>query len=175
MASLRRSIVVSVLFTVFGGPGIGLVLLPLWITRFRIPHGEPLWQTLVAAALIFAGLTPLLDSIRRFIYVGRGTLAPGVPTERLVVSGLYRFVRNPMYIGVLVAMGGEAVLFQAQSMVLYAAVVWMGFHLFISFYEEPTLVRRYGAEYLRYAAYVPRWWPRLTPWRDTEEQKATSE
>jgi len=96
MASLRSNIVVSVLFTVLGGPGILLVLLPWWVTRFHIPPVEPPWQKLLGAALIFAGLTPLFDSIRRFIYVGRGTLLPNLPTERLVVSGLYRYVRNPM-------------------------------------------------------------------------------
>jgi protein-S-isoprenylcysteine O-methyltransferase Ste14 len=96
MAALRRNIIVSVLFTILGGPAILLVYLPLWITRFHIPAAEPPWQKLLGAALIFAGLTPLFDSIRRFIYVGRGTLLPNLPTERLVVSGLYRYVRNPM-------------------------------------------------------------------------------
>jgi|SRR5208282_1595902 len=164
MASLRRSIAVSILFTVFGGPGIVLIILPYWITRFRIPAGEPLWQTFLAAALIFAGLTPLLSSIRRFIYVGRGTLMPTVPTERLVVSGLYRSVRNPMYVGVLVALAGEAVLFWSRGMAIYIPLQWLGVHLFVLFYEEPTLARRYPEDYPRYRRHVPRWLPRLTPW-----------
>ncbi|MGA2167237.1 MAG: isoprenylcysteine carboxylmethyltransferase family protein [Terracidiphilus sp.] len=166
MATLRRSIVVSILFTVFGGPGLVLVYLPFAITRFRIPAGEPLWQTLIAAALIFAGLTPLLDSIRRFIYVGRGTLMPTVPTERLVASGLYRYVRNPMYIGVLIALTGEAVLFWNSGLVIEGAVGGLAIHFFVRLYEEPTLARRHPEDYPRYKRHVPRWLPRLTPWQD---------
>ena len=164
MATIRRSIVASLLFTVLGGPGIVLVYVPLAITRFRIPAGEPLWQTLIAAALILAGLTPLLDSIRRFIYAGRGTLMPGVPTEHLVVSGLYRYVRNPMYVGALVALAGEAVLFWNRGLVIELALVWLLIHLFVCLYEEPTLARRHPEDYPRYQRNVPRWMPRLTPW-----------
>jgi protein-S-isoprenylcysteine O-methyltransferase Ste14 len=165
MASFRRNIVVSVLFTVFGGPGILLVYLPLWITRFHIPSAEPPWQKLLGAALIFAGLTPLLDSIRRFIYVGRGTLVPGVPTERLVVTGLYRYVRNPMYVGVLVALAGEAALFGSRDLAILAALAWMGFHLFVRFHEEPALARSYPEDFPEYQRHVPRWLPRWTPYR----------
>jgi protein-S-isoprenylcysteine O-methyltransferase Ste14 len=168
MATLRRSIIVSILFIVFGGPGIALVYLPLWITRFRIPAGEPLWQMLIAAALIVAGLTPALESVRRFIYVGRGTLMPVVPPERLVVSGLYRYVRNPMYVGVLIALAGEALLFESRELVLYTAVMWLGFHLFVCFYEERTLARRHSEDYPRYKRHVHRWLPRLTPWQNRE-------
>ena len=163
MASLRRSVVVSVLFTIFGGPGMVLVYLPYWITRFRVPAGPPLWRILIAGALILVGLVPLLDSIRRFISQGRGTLMPAVPTEHLVVTGLYRYVRNPMYVGVLTVLIGETVLLYSTAMVEYAATVVLGFELFVRFYEEPTLRRRYGVEYLRYCQQVRRWWPRLTP------------
>jgi protein-S-isoprenylcysteine O-methyltransferase Ste14 len=169
MATLRRSMVVSILFIVFGGPGIALIYLPLWITRFRIPAGEPLWQILLAAALMIAGLTPALESACRFIYMGRGTLLPTVPTEHLVVSGLYRYVRNPMYVGVLAALCGEAVLFRSPGLVIEAVLICAGFNLFIRIYEEPTLRRRYPGEYPRYMSHVPRWWPRLTPWSDGEE------
>ena len=84
MPSTRRSIVVSLLFIVFGGPGILLLYIPYWITRFRIPAGQPLWQMLAAGLLILAGLVPLFESIQRFIFAGRGTLVPTTPTERLV-------------------------------------------------------------------------------------------
>lgn len=76
MATIRRSMIVSILFAVFGGPGIVLVYLPLWITRFRIPAGEPWWQMALAAALAIAGIVPLLESVGRFIFAGRGTLMP---------------------------------------------------------------------------------------------------
>jgi protein-S-isoprenylcysteine O-methyltransferase Ste14 len=169
MASSRRNVVVSILFVIFGGPGFVLVYLPLWITRFRIPAGEPWWQMLLAAVLILAGVSPAFESIQRFVVVGRGTLVPTAPTEHLVVSGFYRHVRNPMYVGILIALAGEAVLFERRAMVAYLAIVWLAVHLFVRFYEEPTLTRRYCDEYLRFKQNVPRWLPRLTPWQGADE------
>jgi protein-S-isoprenylcysteine O-methyltransferase Ste14 len=157
-------VIVSILFTVFGGPGILLVYLPVAITHLHIPVGEPIWEKLLACALIAAGLAPLLESILRFIYVGRGTLAPTEATEHLVVSGLYRYVRNPMYVGVLAVLGGEALLFWSRGLAIEAAVVCLGVSVFVRLYEEPTLARRYPEEYPRYKRHVPRWLPRLTPW-----------
>jgi protein-S-isoprenylcysteine O-methyltransferase Ste14 len=168
MPSLRRSVVVSILFTALGGPGLALVWLPLWITRFRVPAGEPRWQMLLAAAFILAGLTPALESVWRFVVLGRGTLMPTVPTEHLVVSGLYRHVRNPMYVGVLIALAGEILLFRSRGLVIFAVLLGLGFHLFVSWYEEPTLTRRYGDEYLRFKRNVPRWLPRFAPWQGGE-------
>ena len=169
MASSRRNVVVSILFVIFGGPGFVLVYLPLWITRFRIPAGEPWWQMLLAAVLILAGVSPAFESIRRFVVVGRGTLVPTAPTEHLVVSGFYRRVRNPMYVGILIALAGEAILFERRAMVAYLAIVWLLVHLIVCFYEEPTLTRRYGDGYLRFKQNVPRWLPRLTPWTGADE------
>jgi protein-S-isoprenylcysteine O-methyltransferase Ste14 len=168
MASLRRSVLVSVLFIVLGGPGFVLVYIPYWLTRFRIPAGEPLWQMALAAVLIAAGSIPAFESMKRFVFVGRGTLVPAVPTERLVVSGFYQHVRNPMYTGLLVVLIGEAILFASRHMVVYLAVVWLVTHFFICVYEEPTLSRRYGVEYLNIKKHVPRWIPRLRPWRGSE-------
>ncbi len=165
MASQRRNAIISILFIVFGGPGFILVYLPFWITRFRVPHDEAGWQMALAAALIAAGLVPLFESIVRFLRVGLGTLVPTTPTERLVVSGLYRYVRNPMYVGVLTAAAGEAVLFADRAMFFYAAVVWLGFHAFVCLYEEPTLARRYAEQYAAYKRGVPRWFPRVTAWK----------
>ena len=139
-----------------------LVYLPLAITRFRVPADEPLWQLSAGIGLIVLGLIPLLESVVRFVRVGRGTLMPTVPTERLVISGLYRSVRNPMYVGDLMVLAGEAVLFRSGWMVLYAALVWLVLDQFIRRYEEPTLQRRHGAEYLRYCEQVQRWWPRIS-------------
>jgi protein-S-isoprenylcysteine O-methyltransferase Ste14 len=165
MASQRRNVLVSVLFVAFGGPGILLLYLPLWITRFHVPAEEPEWLVLLAVVLIALGLTPLFESVARFIRVGRGTLVPTTPTEHLVVSGLYRYVRNPMYVGVLTALTGEALLFESRDLAVFAAIVWFGIHLFVCFYEEPTLTRRYGGQYLNYKRNVPRWLPRITPWK----------
>jgi protein-S-isoprenylcysteine O-methyltransferase Ste14 len=162
MASLRRSIVASVLFTLFGGPGILLVLLPWWMTRFRVTSG---WHEAGGWVLIGLGLAPLLESIGRFILVGRGALVPNVPTEHLVVSGLYRFVRNPMYVGVALALAGEALLFLSDGVAIELGVVALAVHLFVCFYEEPKLTRTFGEEYLLYQRNVRRWIPRLSPWK----------
>ena len=161
MASLRRSVLVSALFTLFGGPGIVLGYLPYTHTHFQIPSSEPLWQMVLAVVFIVMGLIPLLESILRFVRVGRGTLMPLVPTEHLVVSGLYRYVRNPMYVGVLTVLAGEALLFQSRWVAGYAAIVWLVIEFFVFFYEEPALRRRYGEEYVAYCERVSRWWPRL--------------
>ncbi|HEV2487667.1 MAG TPA: isoprenylcysteine carboxylmethyltransferase family protein [Terracidiphilus sp.] len=168
MASQRRNLIFSVLFVVFGGPGIVLIYLPLWITRFRIPADEPMWQILIAAMLILAGLTPGLESVRRFIYVGRGTLVPIAPPKHLVVSGFYRYVRNPMYVGVMVALTGEVILFWTRGLVIEALLAFLGFNLFIRLHEEPSLTRRHPEEYPRYKRNVPRWLPRLTPWNGSQ-------
>lgn len=165
MATRNRSIAASVLFTLFGGPGILLVLIPWLITRFHLPAAQPLSQILLAILLIVLGLIPLFESILRFIRVGRGSLVPSVPTERLVVTGFYRFVRNPMYIGVLIVLGAEALLFQSVDLFAELLVAALLMHLFIRFYEEPRLIRTFGDEYLRFRHNVPRWLPRLTPWR----------
>jgi protein-S-isoprenylcysteine O-methyltransferase Ste14 len=168
MGSVRRHVIVSLLFVVFGGPAITLVYVPFWITRFRIPADEPAWQFLAAAALMAIGLAPAFESMRRFIVVGRGTLVPTMPTEHLVVSGMYSYVRNPMYVGILIALAGETLLFRSRDMVILTGLFWLATHLFVCFYEERTLTRRYGDEYTRFKRNVPRWLPRLSPWRGDE-------
>ncbi|HEX8812569.1 MAG TPA: isoprenylcysteine carboxylmethyltransferase family protein [Terracidiphilus sp.] len=165
MPSLRGNIVISALFTIFGGPGILLVLIPWMITRFRVPLMQPLWQTCLAVVLIGIGLVPLFESIVRFIVIGSGTLVPAAPPQHLVVSGLYRFVRNPMYVGVMTALGGEALLFGSVDLFEILLIIALGFHLFVYLYEEPKLTRTFGDEYLRYRRHVRRWIPRLTPWQ----------
>ena len=165
MASIGTSVAVSVLFTLFGGPALVLVLVPWLITRFRMPEGEARVQVVVAALLIAIGLVPLFESMIRFIVVGRGTLVPVVPTQHLVVTGLYRYVRNPMYIGVVTVLAGEAVLFSSRHMLVYLAIAWLIMHLFVCLYEEPNLTRTYGEEYACFRRNVPRWIPRLKPWR----------
>lgn len=162
MATLQRSFLVTVLFTLFGGPGIVLVVLPAWFTGLRVVPG---WNQTTGWVLIVVGLVPLLESILRFVFVGRGTLMPAVPTEHLVVSGLYRFVRNPMYVGVLTALAGETLLFWSRHMVIELTVAAAVMDIFVRFYEEPKLMRTYGNEYRIYRQNVGRWFPRLTPWR----------
>ena len=167
---MRRNVAISVLFVCFGGPAIALVYVPLWFTRFRVPLEEPEWQVALAALMIAFGITPALESMKRFIVVGRGTLLPTTPTDKLIVSGFYRYVRNPMYVGVLIALAGEALLFRSRALAEFALWLWVGFHLFVFLYEEHTLGRRYGEQYNEYCRHVPRWIPRFTAWRQTPAQ-----
>jgi protein-S-isoprenylcysteine O-methyltransferase Ste14 len=106
-----------------------------------------------------------VESIVRFVVKGRGTPAPVLPPERLVVSGLYRHVRNPKYVAVVSIIAGQALIFGSVALLWYAGAVWLAFHTYVVLDEESTLARRFGADYDRYRAHVRRWWPRLRPWR----------
>ena len=118
----------------------------------------------LGGALVGAGVIVVIECFARFALEGQGTPAPVAPTESLVVSGLYRHVRNPMYVGVVAAILGQALLFGSLVLLEYAALVWLAFFAFVVLYEEPTLYRRFGPAYEDYRAHVRRWWPRITPW-----------
>jgi len=115
-------------------------------------------------ALAAAGAIVLLHAFARFVVEGVGTPAPVAPTQRLVVGGSYRYVRNPMYLAVLSLIVGQALLLGRLILVLYAAALWIVFAAFVHWYEEPTLGRRFGAQYQAYRQAVPGWRPRLQPW-----------
>src|SRR5262245_52173830 len=100
---------------------------------------------------------------------------PVAPTERLVVTGFNRFVRNPMYIGLLTAILGQALLFDSPWLVLYAVIGWIATASFVHWYEEPTLVRTFGEQYKEYRRNVPAWTPRLTPWNPAPQNGGGSE
>jgi protein-S-isoprenylcysteine O-methyltransferase Ste14 len=114
--------------------------------------------------LIAAGIPGVVDSFVRFAVQGLGTPAPIAPTEHLVVTGLYRHVRNPIYFALVALILGQALLFGDARLLAYGVVMWIGFHVFVVGYEEPELVSMFGAEYEDYRTHVPRWIPRLTPW-----------
>lgn len=116
--------------------------------------------------MIAAGCLVLLDSFVRFALQGLGTPAPVFPTRHLVITGLYRHVRNPMYVAVISLILGQCLLSGNARVLAYAAIVWLSFHLFVLLYEEPTLRTTYGDEYRRFCAHVPRWIPRVRPWRE---------
>lgn len=103
------------------------------------------------------GLAVASWCVRDFARRGQGTPAPYDPPRRLVSIGLYRFTRNPMYLGVLAMLLGEAILWRSLELAVYTAAMGLGFHLFIVFYEEPTLHRLFGEEYARYRGAVGRW------------------
>ena len=106
----------------------------------------------------------LLSAFVRFVIEGSGTPAPVAPTQRLVVGGLYRYVRNPMYLAVLAIIVGQAIALRRPILLGYAAVVALAFVAFVRGYEESTLRSTFGDEYEAYRRAVPGWWPRLHPW-----------
>jgi protein-S-isoprenylcysteine O-methyltransferase Ste14 len=162
-----RAVAGSIVF-LFVAPGIVAGVIPWSITRWQL--APPLFGVealrWVGALLLALGGVLLVETFSRFALQGLGTPAPIAPTKKLVVTGSYRFVRNPMYVAVVSLILGQG-LWSGSWMVLgYGLVVWLTVHLFVLGYEEPTLSQSYGAQYDRYRANVRRWIPRLTPWRD---------
>ncbi len=98
--------------------------------------------------------------VRDFYVVGKGTLAPWDPPKKLVTVGLYRFVRNPIYVGVFGFVAGWSLIAGSWRMAEYAGLLAVGFHLRVIFYEEPTLARLFGHEWERYRSSANRWWPK---------------
>src|SRR5215831_15921412 len=170
---MRRilAIIGSAIFLVIA-PGIVAEQVPWRICRWHV--GAPLLGTIsfrvVGVLLVAAGLPVLLDSFARFALQGLGTPAPILPTQHLVVSGLYRYVRNPMYVAVVSLILGQGLFFGSVRVLEYGITVWVLFHLFLLIYEEPTLRKTYGPEYEQFCANVPRWILRLRPWRRDRQQ-----
>ncbi len=160
------AIIGSAVFLVIA-PGFVAGLAPWWISRWRLAApfpGMPLFR-LGGGMSIALGCIGLLDSFVRFALQGLGTPAPVFPSRHLVVTGLYRYVRNPMYVSVVSAILGQGLVLGDVALLEYGGLVWLLFHLFVRIYEEPTLSASFGPEYRTYCAHVPRWIPRLTPWR----------
>jgi protein-S-isoprenylcysteine O-methyltransferase Ste14 len=154
----------SVAFLVVA-PGVVAGLVPWLLT------GWDAWDTpwgpaarLVGSLLIVLGVAALLHAFAGFVVEGLGTPAPVAPTERLVVGGLYRYVRNPMYLAVGSIVVGQALLLGRAILLAYGALFAAAVEAFVRGYEEPTLARRFGARYEAYRRAVPRWWPRRRPW-----------
>jgi protein-S-isoprenylcysteine O-methyltransferase Ste14 len=148
-------------------PGFVAGLVPWWISRWRLEapfFGIPLCR-FAGGMLITLGVIGLLDSFVRFAVQGVGTPAPVFPTRHLVVTGLYRYVRNPMYVAVVSAILGQGLLLGNVTLLEYGGLVWLLFHLFVLVYEEPTLRASFGSEYKVFCAEVPRWIPRFRPRR----------
>lgn len=144
-------------------PGTVVGLVPWLISGWRLAEPWPGALRVLGAVLVVAGLVPLVHAFAQFARAG-GTPAPVAPTARLVVNGFHRYVRNPMYVAVVVMIVGQALLFGQPALLLYALLVWATTAAFVRGYEEPTLARTYGGEYDAYRAAVPAWIPRLRPW-----------
>ena len=144
-------------------PGTVVGLVPYLLSGWRL--APPLFDggasRVLGAALFLLALPVFANFLVRFVREGHGTPAPVAPPERLVVGGAFRHVRNPGYVGVVSMVVGQGLFFASASTLLYAALLALGFHLFVILYEEPTLRRQFGAEYEEYCRRVPRWIPRI--------------
>ncbi len=145
-------------------PGTFVGLGPWLITRWEVPGSTPAWRVILGVVLIVVGLIPPVHAFIQFVKAG-GTPMPIAPTQRLVVTGFNRYVRNPMYVGLLTAIVGQALLFGSPWLLLYAAIGWIITASFVHWYEEPTLLRQYGTEYETYRQNVPAWIPTLRGYR----------
>jgi protein-S-isoprenylcysteine O-methyltransferase Ste14 len=145
-------------------PGVELGLIPFVLVRRAGEQFDLGRMRLLGLILFVPGLAIIMWCFIDFIRRGYGTPAPYDPPRRLVVAGLYRYVRNPQYIGVVLVVLSEALFFGSLVLLGYAAFFAIGYHLFVRFYEEPTLKRLFGEDYTRYCAAVPRWVPK---WRST--------
>ena len=156
-----RAAVGSVVFLVVA-PGVVAGLIPWLLTGWTVEKPLPFWPPLrvLGVMLIAAGVAVLLHAFAKFVVEGLGTPAPVAPTERLVVGGLYAYVRNPMYLAVAATIVGQALALGQLILLLYAAAFGIAVAAFVRWYEEPTLSRRYGEQYDRYRRAVPGWWPR---------------
>jgi protein-S-isoprenylcysteine O-methyltransferase Ste14 len=149
-------------------PGVVAGLVPWLITGWEVDE-ELAWVPLqvLGGLLIAAGVAVLLHAFARFVVEGLGTPAPVAPTEKLVVGGLYRHVRNPMYVAVASTIIGQALVLGRPVLLAYAALFMATVAAFVHLYEEPTLTRQFGDDYTRYRRAVPAWRPRLSPWRES--------
>ena len=147
-------------------PGVVAGLIPWLLTGWEVREPLPYWLPLRVAGVILlaAGAAALLHAFWRFVVEGLGTPAPVAPTEHLVVGGLYRYVRNPMYLAVGATIVGQALLLRQPILLLYALAFAVAVAVFVHWYEEPTLRGQFGEQYEAYQRAVPAWWPRRQPW-----------
>ncbi|MET8278998.1 isoprenylcysteine carboxylmethyltransferase family protein [Micromonospora sp. NPDC005174] len=164
---LRTRAVVGSLVFFCAAPGVVAGLGPWWISDWEVETPFAFYQPVrvLGALMLVAAVAFLLQSFVRFVVEGLGTPAPVAPTEHLVIGGPYRFVRNPMYVAVVTAILGQALIFGQAALLWYGLAIALIQAAFVRFYEEPGLRRRYGSEYDTYRAAVPAWIPRLRPWK----------
>src|SRR5258708_12837080 len=159
--SKAMSILGSVLFFV-AAPVVVAGLVTWWIMRWEFQPAFLGFEVtrVIGVMLIIAGIPGLVDSFARFALQGLGTPAPIAPTQNLVVTGLYRYVRNPIYIALVSVTVGQALLFGDGRLLWYGAVGWLAFHLFVVLYEEPTLPPKFVITSETFPPHTP---PSITP------------
>jgi protein-S-isoprenylcysteine O-methyltransferase Ste14 len=154
------SLFIRNLFFTILQPGLVAGLIPYWILGSKIKNSfvKPFYGYQYAGTILFIiGFVIMLSCIINFAVKGRGTLSPADPTKHLVATGLYKFSRNPMYIGVLLILTGEAIFFQSADLWIYTLFVFMAFNAFILLHEEPRLKKDFGEDYKNYCRKVRRW------------------
>lgn len=163
----RTSAAIGSTIFFFLAPGVVAFLIPFLLAQGQAEAWafDPPLVKWAGLALGLIGTIALIECFVRFALKGLGTPAPIAPTKHLVVTGLYRHVRNPMYVAVLAIILAQAMWFASPAVLIYAAIVWAAFTTFVMIYEEPALARTFGEEYAAYRANVGRWIPRLVPWR----------
>ena len=161
----RAAAIASAVFFLLS-PGVELVLAPWLLTGFDTADGLPGGPVprVLGALLVVAGVAVIASAFARFVGEGRGTPSPAAPPARLVVSGAYRHVRNPIYVATAAAIAGEGLLLRQPVLLLAAAAYVAALATWTRLREEPALVERFGADYVRYHGAVPGWIPRLRPW-----------
>ncbi len=165
MSSTRAITATKTLIFTLLAPGSVTMLAPyLLLSSGRVQYA---WQI---GPLRFLGILPIILGVFfylrcawDFTFTGQGTPAPIDPPKRFVAKGLYRIVRSPMYVGITLILTGESIAFESAKLLAYAAILWLGFHLFVIFYEEPTLKKKFGTIYEEYCRSVPRWIPKGLP------------
>ncbi|MHA1964490.1 MAG: methyltransferase family protein [Candidatus Thorarchaeota archaeon] len=155
-----------------------LILVPwflMWLTADTTIGWSLAWS--LDLLVMFVGLTLLLTGvllvvacIRMFTKIGEGTIAPWAPTQKLVVVGVYRYMRNPMITGVLFGLLGESIILSNYAVFLWFLLFFIGNHIYFIKSEEPGLLKRFGEEYVEYFENVPRWLPRITPWEPSKNR-----
>lgn len=159
----------TVVFLVLA-PGVVAGVIPWLLTRWEVDKALWIPLRLAGGVILASSVGVLLHAFTRFVVEGIGTPAPVAPTERLVIGGLYRYVRNPMYLAVVGAIVGQALLLGRVELMIYAGVIQLIFVAFVHWYEEPTLAEQFGDRYQAYRRAVPGWWPRRHPWRPADDR-----
>ena len=153
------------------------ILVPILLLLLSCWSGIPwlffyplnLFPTILGCIVIFLGYFILYKTNRAFARIGKGTLAPWAPTQHFVAVGLYQYVRNPMILGVLLVLVGEAILVGSTLIFIWFSLFWAMNHIWLIGWEEPDLEQRFGDKYREYKTHVPRWIPRRTPWERSSE------
>jgi protein-S-isoprenylcysteine O-methyltransferase Ste14 len=161
MRGVTRAVWESVVFFMVA-PAVVAGVVPWAITRYADLVALPV--AVLGLLVVALGFAALIACFVQFVREGRGTPAPIAPTQELVVGGLYRWVRNPMYLAVGAMILGQAVAFASIGVLVWFALFAVAVVSFVAAYEQPTLRNTYGRSYDAYCRAVPAWWPRLTPW-----------